>query len=157
MKRILTLAAITMIALSALSGCTPSGGSSPSYTMTATVGGTAHTFTNVYAVYTASTGSVAITANNGTSTSTAAYPEFTTVVYSYTAPATYTINSSPGATNPGVEGTFAPDATMTDWKVASSGTTTISTFTSTVVTGSFSFTCVDGTVMTGTFTAHRLM
>ena len=145
-------AIVAMIALSALSGCTRSSTPSPSYSMTATVGSISFHATNVYAVYTASTGSLAITANNTSST----YPSFSTVAYNYTAPATYTIDNGAGSTNRQVSGTYAPDATLADAKVAQTGTLTISSVSSTTVTGSFSFTCVDGTPMSGTFTAKRL-
>ena len=155
MKPILAFAILAITSFTLLSCCTPSSGSgaSPSYTMTVTVAGVSHTFTNVIAVLTGS--SLAITANSGTATTTA-YPTFSTVIYAYTAPATYTLTVTVGSASPAVSGTFAPDANLSDARVAQTGTAVISSVSSTTVTGSVNFTNVDGTTSVGTFTAKRM-
>lgn len=153
MKKILLFVFVVFASLTLFTGCKKkSGTTSSSYTMTVTVGGVAHTYTNVYAVLSGSY--LAITANSGTTPGTTAYPGFSTVIYTYSAPATYTVNS--GSASPGVTGTYAPDEIMTNWVVAMSGSTTITAITATEVIGSVNFTNIGGSTSVGTFTARKM-
>ena len=151
MKRIFTFAAIALLGLAAFSGCGKKS-SSPSYSMHASIGGTAFNVTNVYAVITGSI--LSITGSSGT-TSTATPPYFGITIYNYTSPTTYTVDST--ATTPTVAGTYAPTSAPADMKAASSGSVVISSASTATISGTFSFKMTDGTVISGgTFTAKRL-
>mgnify|MGYP000993055116 CR=1 FL=1 len=153
MKKILLFVFVVFASLTLFTGCKKSGTTtSGSYTMTVTVGGVAHTYSNVYAVL--SGPYLTITGNSGSTPGTTAYPAFSTVIYTYSAPGTYNVTS--GSAGPGVAGTYAPDATMTNWDVAMSGSATITAITATEVTGSVNFTNVSGTTSVGTFTAKKM-
>ena len=152
MKKILTLAIVAILCIGAFTGCKKSDSGS-SYSMKATVAGSAFNVSNVYATITSNT--LAITGNSGSSTTTQSPPYLSVVLYDYTNTGNYTIDTT--ASTPTVAATYAPDATITDWKTSYTGSVTISSVTSTQVVGTFNFVMADGSTITGgTFTAKRI-
>jgi hypothetical protein len=151
MKRIMTLSAILMLGLVFFAGCSKKS-DSPSYSMKATVGSTAFNVSNCYAV---TTGAILnITGNTGSSTS-ANPPYLGITIYNYTGTGTFTINSS--ATAPAVAITWAPTSAITDMQAATSGTVTITSASSSTISGTFSGTLMNGSsVSGGTFTAKKM-
>jgi len=146
MKKILTFTAIVMIGLAAFSGCKKSS-DSPSYNMSASVGGTA--FSANYCVADTLGGALMIMAFNGTGY-TATPPDMIITITSYTGMGTYNFDSL-GVTNIGQY-----NATASTSKESIAGSVVISSTTSTQVVGTFSFTCSDGTVVSsGKFTAQK--
>jgi hypothetical protein len=149
MKKFLTFAAIAMIGLFAFSGCTKKS-DSPSYTMKATVGSTAFSVNNCYGLISGTSLSIFGYSASGT---TATYPNITIVDFNYTAPGTYDVSTSGTSM---VTMAYYPSSDPSAIKSAQTGTLTIATVTTTTITGTFSFTCTDGTVVSnGSFTARR--
>jgi hypothetical protein len=152
MKRIMTLSAILMLGLVFFAGCSKKS-DSPSYSMKATIGGTAFSVTNCYAVL--NNGVLSITGSSGTSTSGTTPPFFTVVINTYTTATTYTLDTT--ALVPNIGGTYSPTLNIADMKGAKSGSVTISSASSSSYTGTFNFILTDGTAVTGgTFTAKKL-
>lgn len=152
MKKILTLAIVAILCIGAVTGCKKSDSGS-SYSMKATVGTTAFNVSNSYATINGNI--LSISGNSGSSTSTYAAPYLTVVLYDYTNTGTYTIDTT--ATSPNVAATYAPDLTISDFKLSHTGSVTISSVTSTQVVGTFNFVLTDGSTITGgTFTAKRI-
>jgi len=150
MKKILTIAAIAMIGLLTFAGCSKKSSSGPSYYMKATLGSSAYNAGNCIASSNGA-GGLTITGLGGSSTSpTPPYVSVEIVTWSNAA------------------GTFNFDSTMTTnfaqyilsdttSKISKSGSVIVNTVSSTVVTGTFTFTCTDGTVVSGgTFSAKVL-
>lgn len=151
MKKIMTITAIAMMGLIAVSGCKKKD-DSPSYKLSATVGGTAFNPTNCTGTVTG--GALSIVGWNG-SGGTATPPYFSITVSSYTGAATYTIDTTLSA--PVVSASYFPSASLTDVKFAKTGSVTVSSASSSTITGTFNFKCNDGTIISGgTFTAKKM-
>ncbi len=144
MKKIFTIAAIAFMGLALFSGCTKSD-STPSYSMKASIGGASFSTSNCFA---ASTGTFVEIEGLGGTLTAPTYPYVTLWLLNYAK----------------TTGTFAIDSTMatnyaqivtgaTSFKIAKSGSITITSVSPNIV-GTFSFTAIDGTAVTGgTFTA----
>jgi len=143
---------IALLGFTVLSGCSSSGGSSssPSYSMHATIGTTTLNGTACIASLLGS--------DLGISGST--------VTAGAGGPPQININVSPWSGATGTTSLVAPLPTGsfgeytasagTITKVSQTGSVTITAVSSTTITGTFSFTCSDGTgVSAGTFTAKR--
>jgi hypothetical protein len=146
MKKLLTFSTIVMIGLVVLSSCSKKS-SSPSYLMTATVGATAFSGSNTYAL-TAGT-DVSIFSYTGSGT-TATPPYLEIVMPNFTGTGTYTFDSTL------LSNTAGYYESSTSAKVAKSGSVIITSSSSTSISGTFSFTTTDGTVVSnGKFTAKK--
>ena len=150
MKRILTITAIAAIGFAAFTGCKKSSsGASSTYNMKATIGSTAYNAPNCLAVQTGT--QMVIEGLGGTST----VPTFPYMALILT-------NWNSGI----VTATFNFDSTMlknyaqylsssTSAIISKTGSVNVTSVTSTAVSGNFSFTGTDGTVVSGgTFTAQ---
>jgi hypothetical protein len=147
MRNILTLAIITTFWLAAFAGCKKSRSSTASYTLTATVGDSAFSGNDTYVVGTGI--SRAIFSYNGTGSSPMP-PYMQIVIPNYTGAGTYNFDTTL-VTN------FALyQSTYTNRKLAKSGAVVISDTSGASVSGTFSFTATDGTVVSsGKFTAKK--
>ena len=150
MKKLLTVALSAVIGATALTSCSKKSDSSPSYSMKTTIGKTSFSGTNCYAILAG--GALSISGWNGTST-VAVAPYLSLTIMSW--------NGGTGATS--VDSTMTagaiswmPDASSVTGLYARSGTITISSVSSSAISGSFSGTMSDGSQVTGgTFTAKR--
>lgn len=144
MRKILVLAAAALITFS---GCSKKD-SSPSYSMKATIG--ASTFSTSRCVAVAAGGALTIDAWTGTTTS-AAPPQITIAITTWNG-GTGTITFDSLLTT-GYEEYLPNMATVSTSKTGSVNITSVSSKT---ISGTFSFTCDDGTVVSnGSFTAQR--
>ena len=147
MKKILFFAATAVINFSALTGCKKSD-SSPSYSMKATIGSTSFNTSHCLAV--AASGGLTITGWSGTST-TATAPMIDIVIVNWNQ-STGTITFDSTMTT-GYE-QYLPNTTTTS--LEKTGTVTITSVATNSVSGTFSFTASDGTVVSaGSFTAQK--
>jgi hypothetical protein len=148
MRKIQTIAAMALLGLSALTACSKKS-SSPTYVMKATVGSTSfNESSHVLAI--ASGGGLIITGSAGTVT-TSAPPQITIAIVSWSGSTGTTTFDSTAAT--GYEEYLPNSSTVSESKT---GTVTITSVSSTAVSGTFSFTATDGTVVSnGSFTAQR--
>ena len=150
MKKILSIMAIAMIGLFVFAGCSKKS-SSPSYTMKATVGSTAFSANNCIGNINSTLLSVYGYNASGT---TATFPNITIQMSNYTAIGTFTIDTT--AIFSSLTFQYYPTSALTDVKSSKTGTLTLTSVTSTAIAGTFSFTCTDGTTVTGgTFSAKR--
>jgi hypothetical protein len=137
MRKHIILAAIAVMSIAAFVGCKKSS-STPGYSMKATVGTTAYSVSNCFGVKLDS--SLTIEGIAGGTTTSFPYLAVTLSTWS------------------GNTGTFALDSFVnfgeyilsdTSAKESKSGTLTITSVSSTTIAGTFSFTCSDGTVVSG--------
>ena len=144
MKKLLTLSAIALMGMAVISGCSKSSSSSPSYTMTATIAGKSFNGTNCIASV---AGGQLVVDGGAFTTATATYPYIALSVANYTGTVTYSFCG----TTLNVAGI---DSSASSLPVSQYGTITVTAASSTVISGTFSFTCSDSTKVTGgTFSA----
>jgi len=142
MKKLLAFSSIAMIAMSVFSGCSKSSSGS-SYFMKETIAG--KSYSSTYCAAGSSSGYVTIAGSSGTSLT---YPYVTLTLANYNkTTGTFTLDTT-------LTGSFAEynkDASTV--VLAKSGSVTITSASPNIV-GTFSFTCTDGTVVSGgSFTA----
>jgi hypothetical protein len=145
MKRILTIALIAIAGVSAFCSCSKKS-SSPSYTMTASLGSSAYNAPNCIAVPTGTT--MVIEGIGGTGT-VATFPYVQLIIANWaTKTGTYSFDST-------LAGSYAQYLlNSTTIKISKSGSVVVTSASATTISGTFSFTCTDGTTVTGgTFTA----
>ena len=146
MKKILTIAVIAMIGLLTFAGCSKSSSGS-SNTMKATIGSTAFSSNNcIFSINAGLLGIYGYTASGAT----VSYPNISIGINNYTSGSTGTYTISDTSTNI-VAGV---DSSATSAIVAQTGSIVITSSSSSSISGTFNFTCTDGTKVTGgTFTA----
>ena len=144
MKKNLTILAIAILGLIAFAGCSKKS-SSPSYSMKATINGVSFSAANCVAV--SSGGDVVIDGYSGTSSASTSFPIISFSLTGY--------NKTTGTFNLDRTTNFAAiDSSISAVAFSNHGTLTITTANSSVISGTFSFTCDDSTkVASGSFTA----
>ncbi len=148
MKKFLLIAATTMIAFGGTTGCKKDSSTSPSYSMKATVGSSS--FNTSHCIASAANGGLIITGWTGSST-TATAPMMVIAITSWNQ-GTGTVNFDASMSN-GYEEYVASTTTTS---LAQTGTVNITSVASNAISGTFSFTATDGTVVSGgTFTAQK--
>lgn len=136
------------------SSCTKKSDSSPSYTMKATVGSSAFSASNCWAI-TASSGGTSITTiygSNGSSGSLV-YPNMALYIVNWNGnTGSFTLDSTMST----AYAEYINSSTLTDYSLSKSGTINITAVSSTSITGNFNFVGNDGKNITGgTFTAKK--
>ena len=150
MRQILLIAAVALLGLTIFSGCSTSGGASPTYSMTATIGSTHMNGTICIAAQVTTvmgiSGSTVTSGVTGT-------PQIHLSLWNWTgATGSYTLKTG-GSGNNYAE--YVPSSGSLA-SVSQSGTVTITSISSTTISGTFNFTCTDGKVISsGSFTAQR--
>jgi len=147
-----SLLAFAIVCTSAMfSSCTPASSPSPSYTMTATAGGTSFSGTKCMAAEVSPNLGISATTVTG---GVAGPPQINISVVNWSGgTGTYTFGTVTAGTH--FAQYIASSGSLT--KTSSSGSVTITNVSSTEIKGTFNFICTDGTAITGgSFTAERL-
>jgi hypothetical protein len=145
MKKLLTFSAIALFGMALISGCSKSSSSSPSYSMTASVSGTSYSAGNCIAV---NNGTYIVIEGIGGATTAPTFPYLAISLTNYNK-TTGTFNFDSSQTTNWAEYLTSSST----YKISKSGSVTI-TSVSPNITGTFLFTCTDGTVVSsGSFTA----
>ncbi len=135
MKKIVIFSAVVMMGLAAFTGCSKKS-SSPSYSMGASVGGTAFSGNNCVATQVGTI--LTVQGWSGSSTS-AVFPYFALYISNFTGTGTFAFDST-------MLSNYAEYLTSTtSIKIAKSGSIVVTSASTSAVSGTFSFTCTDGT------------
>ena len=147
MKKIIAGISVMVACMFILGGCTKnSNKNTTSYTLTASVNGTPFTANNCIAYM----NSQMLTINFSPPIP---YPSITIVIGNYTSTGPYSLDTGSVVT----EIVYYPTSVTADGKLGVSGSVTITSFSTTSVSGTFHFVCADGTSITsGAFIGKTL-